>query len=375
MKIAAKRAVTTAAALILSAGALSACSNSVSTGSTSTAPASVSSQAAANAKIGLLLPDNDNARYASADYPLFKQEVAAKCSGCTVIYQNAGASASKQQQQAQAMLTQGVKVLVIAAQDGKAAAQIVRLAKQQNVPVLAYDRLIDSGDVAGYISFDNAKVGRLQATSLTDRMKALDVPSTAGYLEVNGSPTDPNAADFKSGAESVLKASSYKQLAEYDTPDWKPEKAQSWAQGAISQVGASNIKGVYAANDSVGAAVATALRGAGVTSLPPITGQDASLAGIQNILSGTQYMTIYKAFKPEAFGAADAAVQLASGQTPSFATTAKTSSGASVPATLLDPVVVTADNIESTVVKDGLYTADQICTSAYTAACTKYGIK
>lgn len=379
MKTATRRAVTSTVALLLSATALAGCSNSVSSGgngaSTGTTPSAGASSAAANAKIGLLLPDNDNARYASADYPLFKQEVATKCPTCTVVYQNAGADASKQQQQAQAMLTQGVKVLVIAAQDGKAAAQIVRLAKQKNVPVLAYDRLIDSADLAGYISFDNEKVGRLQAQALVDRMKKLNAPTDAGYLEVNGSPTDPNAGQFKAGAESVLSKSGYKQLAEYDTPDWLPAKAQSWAQGSVSKVGGDKVMGVYAANDSVGAAVATALKGAGVKTLPPITGQDASLAGIQNILSGTQYMTIYKAFKPEAFGAADDAVMLAQGQTLSLPTTAKTASGASVPATLLNPVAVTASNIQATVVKDGLYKASQICTSAYKAACATNGIK
>ena len=364
MRTATKRAVISSAALLLTALTLTACSNGASNSGSGSSSTGGATKIVQNAKIGLLLPDTVTPRYATADKPYFEAEVKAKCPSCTVLYQNAAGSASTQQQQAQAMLAQGVKVLVLDPFDGEAAASIVTQAKAKNVPVVSYDRLIDSGDLSAYISFDNEKVGQLQAQALVDRLKALKVASNAGILEVNGSPTDNNASQFKKGAQSVLSKTSYKVLGEYDTPGWDPAKAQTWAQGQISKVGASNVKGVYAA-----------LKAAGVKNLPPVTGQDASLAGIQRILSGEQYMTVYKAFKPEASDAADIAVALAQGQAANLTATATTAKGASVKAELLNPVAVTTANIEDTVVKDGLYKVSDICTSAYQAACTKYGIK
>jgi D-xylose transport system substrate-binding protein len=374
MRTATKRAVISSAALLLTALTLTACSNGAGN-SGSSGSSGGSTKSVQNAKIGLLLPDTVTPRYATADKPYFEAEVKAKCASCTVLYQNAAGSASTQQQQAQAMLAQGVKVLVLDPFDGEAAASIVTQAKAKNVPVVSYDRLIDSGDLSAYISFDNEKVGQLQAQALVDRLKTLKVASNAGILEVNGSPTDNNASQFKKGAQSVLSTTSYKVLGEYDTPGWDPAKAQTWAQGQLSKVGASNVKGVYAANDDTGGAVIAALKAAGVKTLPPVTGQDASLAGVQRILAGEQYMTVYKAFKPEASDAADIAVALAQGQTANLTATATTAKGASVKAELLNPVAVTASNIEDTVVKDGLYKVSDICTTAYQAACTKYGIK
>lgn len=375
MRTATKRAVISSAALLLTALTLTACSNGASTSGSNSSSSAGATKSVQNAKIGLLLPDTVTPRYATADKPYFEAEVKAKCPSCTVLYQNAAGSASTQQQQAQAMLAQGVKVLVLDPFDGEAAASIVTQAKAKNVPVVSYDRLIDSGDISAYISFDNEKVGQLQAQALVDRMKALKLPSNAGILEVNGSPTDNNASQFKKGALSVLSKTSYKVLGEYDTPGWDPAKAQTWAQGQISKVGASNVKGVYAANDDTGGAVIAALKAAGVKTMPPVTGQDASLAGIQRILAGEQYMTVYKAFKPEASDAADIAVALAQGQTANLPSTSTTAKGATVKSELLTPVAVTTANIEDTVVKDGLYKVSDICTSAYQAACTKYGIK
>jgi D-xylose transport system substrate-binding protein len=272
------------------------------------------------------------------------------------------------------MLTQGVKVLVLDPFDGEAAASIVQQAKAKKVPVISYDRLIDSPDLSYYISFDNEKVGQLQGQALVDALKAKKVPAGSGIIMVNGSPTDNNASQFKKGAHSVIDKSGYKVLAEYDTPGWDPAKAQDWASGQISKLGADTITGVYAANDDTGGGVIAALKSSGVKTLPPVTGQDASLAGIQRILSGEQYMTVYKAFKPEASQAADLAIQFAKGKSPKGESTVKTAKGDSVPSTLLDPVAVTTDNVKDTVIKDGLYTTKQVCTSQYAAACSTAGI-
>lgn len=364
------RAFVAAGALLLSAGLLAGCSNGASnTSSTSTAGAGAS-----NAKIGLLLPDNVTERYASADKPYFTAKVKELCAGCTVLYANADGDAAKQQQQAESMLTQGIKVLVLDPFDGEAAAAIVNEAKAKNVPVISYDRLINSPSSSYYISFDNEKVGQLQATALVDEMKKLGLPSDAGIIMVNGSPTDNNASQFKKGAHSVIDKSGLKVLAEYDTPGWDPTQAQNWVAGQVTKFG-NQIKGVYDANDDTAGGAIAALKAGGISPLPPVTGQDAALSGIQRILAGDQYMTVYKAFKPEADQAATLAVELAKGQKPSAPEKTTTAGGASIPSFLLTPVAVTADNIESTVMKDKLYTVAQVCTTAYQAACTKYGIK
>lgn len=375
MKIASKRAAVGVAALVLSIATLTGCSNGASSGGGTGGGSGDNAAAAKSAKIGLLLPDSVTARYASADRPLFTEEIKKQCSGCSVVYANADGDASKQLQQAQSMLTQGVKVLVLDPFDGEAAASIVQQAKAKSVPVISYDRLIDSPDLSYYISFDNEKVGELQGQALVDALKAKNVPSGSGIIMVNGSPTDNNASQFKAGAHKVIDASGYKVLAEYDTPGWDPAKAQDWASGQISKLGADTITGVYAANDDTGGGVIASLKSAGVKTLPPVTGQDASLAGIQRILSGEQYMTVYKAFKPEAYKAADLAVSLAQGKKPSADTSVKTAGGASIKSFLLNPVSVTSKNVEDTVIKDGLYKVSQVCTAQYASACSANGVE
>lgn len=368
MKIATMRAVSVTAALLLTAGTLAGCANG------SESPGGNSGDTSA-AQIGLLLPDSVTARYESADKPYFEAKIKELCPDCKVLYANADGDATKQQQQADSMLTQGVKVLVLDPFDGEAAAAIVASAKAQKVPVISYDRLINSADLNYYISFDNEKVGELQATALVQKLKDDGVaPGDGGILMVNGSPTDNNASQFKAGAHKIIDASGYKVLAEFDTPGWDPPKAQDWVAGQITQFG-SQIKGIYAANDGTGGGAIASLKAAGVTPLPPVTGQDAELAGIQRILAGDQFMTVYKALKPEAERAAQLAIDLVNGKTVKGDTTVKTKSGADIQSFLLVPVAVTVDNIASTVVADGFYKASDICTSAYADACTKAGIK
>lgn len=350
-----------AVALGLTATALTACGNSSSGGSSSSA----SGGSSGGKKIALLLPENKTARYEAFDKPLFEAAVKAACSDCTVIYSNAGQDAAKQQQQAEAALTQGANVLVLDAVDGKSAVTIVQNAKSQGVPVVSYDRFVAGSDY--YVSFDNQKVGELQGKGLVDAMKA-NGKTSGDIVMINGSPTDANAADFKKGAHSVLDSSGYTIKAEYDTPDWSPDKAQAWMESQIGSV-KNNLVGVYAANDGTAGGAIAALKGGGVNPLPPVTGQDAELAAIQRIISGDQALTIYKAIKPEAEDAAKNALALANKQKP-----ASSADKEGVPATLLEPIVVTKDNIKDTVIKDGFYKASDICTAEYAAACTKLGI-
>ncbi len=325
---------------------------------------------AKSGKIALLLPETKTARYEAADRPYFEQKLKQLCSGCTVVYSNASQDAAKQQSQAEAALTQGVKVLVLDAVDGKAAANIVAKAKQQNVPVVSYDRLA-SGPVDYYVSFDNKKVGQLQGTALLQALGS-KATTSSNIVMINGAPTDPNAGQFKEGAHSVLdgKVTIGK---EYDTPDWSPDKAQSEMDQAITALGKGKIVGVYAANDGTAGGAIAAMKGAGFSPIPPTTGQDAELAAIQRIVAGDQYMTVYKAIKPEAERAAELANDLLQGKQPPGDTTVN-NGDQDVKSFLLTPVAVTKDNIKDTVIKDGFYKASQICTGAYAKACTAAGL-
>ena len=323
-------------------------------------------------KIALLLPETKTARYESKDRPLFEAKVKALCSDCQIIYNNANQDASAQQSQAEAALTNGAKVLVLDAVDGAAAAAIANKAKQSNVPVISYDRLIlNTPNVNYYISFDNQAVGKLQGTSL---LQALGGKTNPSIVMINGAPTDNNAKLFKQGAHSVLDGK-VNVAKEYDTPDWSPDQAQNEMTQALTAL-ANKLDGVYAANDGTGGGAIAAMKSAGLKPLPPVTGQDAELAAIQRILIGEQYMTVYKAIGPEAEGAAELAVNLVNGTTvPSSKINGKTNNGnTDVPSQLLTPVAVTKDTIKTTVVADKFWTAADICTAQYASACTAAGI-
>jgi len=324
--------------------------------------------------IALLLPETKTARYEAADRPYFEDKFKQLCADCEIVYSNADQDAAKQQQQAEAALTKGAKVLVLDPVDGKSAATIVAKAAQQGVKVLSYDRLTQ-GPIDAYISFDNERVGQLQGEAL---LEALGSKASSGNIVwINGDPTDNNASQFKKGAHSALdgKVTIGK---EYDTPEWSPDNAQRQMEQAITALGKDTIIGVYAANDGTAGGAIAAMKGAGFAPLPPVTGQDAELAAIQRILIGEQYMTVYKAIKPEAEFAAQIAYNLLTGK-PTFEgvdadeTTTKNDTK-DVPSVLLTPVVVTKDNIKDTVVKDGFHKATDLCTGAYAQACTELGI-
>jgi D-xylose transport system substrate-binding protein len=325
-------------------------------------------------KIGMLLPESKTTRYEQFDKPYMEAKLKELCPKCEVLYQNADQDSAKQQSQAEAMLTQGAKVLILDAVDAKAAGGIVTNAQNQKVPVVAYDRLA-SGPVNYYVSFDNNKVGQVQGQALLAALSANGAdPKSGSIVMINGSPTDPNAADFKAGAHSVLDGK-VNIGQEYDTPDWSPDKAQSEMEQGITAVGKDKIKGVYAANDGTAGGAIAAMKGAAFTPIPPTTGQDAELAAIQRILAGDQYMTVYKAIKPEAETAAAMAIAAATGKDYTGQTTVKKNNGTKdVTAVLLNPVAVNKSNIKQTVIQDGFYTADQICTAQYAQACQAAGI-
>jgi D-xylose transport system substrate-binding protein len=366
-----RRAVVPALALLLVA-ATAACG---SDNNKSESSSSGGSSSGSGKKIALLLPETKTARYETQDRPLFEAKVKSLCSDCQILYSNADQDASKQQSQAEAALTNGANVLVLDPVDSASAASIVNQAKQKNVPVISYDRLITDAPVNFYISYDNEKVGKLQATALTKKLSDDGVKS-GPVVMINGAPTDNNAKLFKQGAHSVLDSSGYKIGVEYDTPDWSPDKAQSEMEQAITKLGKTGFVGVYAANDGTGGGAIAAMKSSGITPLPPTTGQDAELAAIQRILAGEQYMTVYKATKPEAEIAAEVAIALAKGdKPPSGQVNQQVDNGqGKVPSQILDPVSVTKDNVKDTVVADGFWTAQQICTKDFASACQAAGI-
>ncbi|MFF0079558.1 sugar ABC transporter substrate-binding protein [Streptomyces canus] len=331
-----------------------------------------SSSGSGGKSIGLLLPDNVTTRYEKFDKPYFEAKVKELCSDCTVSYANAAADPAKQAQQMSSMVTKGVKVIVVSAQDSAAIKSSIASAVSKGVKVVAYDRLAQ-GPVSAYVSFDNVKVGQLQGQALLDALGSKATPKSKVVM-INGDEADPNAAQFKEGAHKVLDGKV--DIAYEQSGLWKDTVAAQKMSAAITQLGAKNIAGVYAANDGMAGGIANTLKGAGISGIP-LTGQDAELAAIQRIVAGTQSATVYKPYKGEADNAAELAVNLLQGKDiKSLADTQVTSgSGDKVQAKLLTPISVTVKNIKDTVVKDGLYTVGDICTANYAAACKTAGLQ
>ena len=346
-------------------------SSNNSSSSTASSGASSGSTSAKGGKIAFLLPESKTARYETQDRPLFEAKVKALCPGCQILYSNADQDASKQQQQAEAALTQGAKVMVLDPVDGAAAATIVKQANSKGVPVISYDRLLLNSKPDYYVEFNSPSVGKIQGKALADKLG-----NKGTIVMINGAPTDNNAKLFKQGALSVLDGSGIKIAKSYDTPDWSPDKAQSEMEQAITAVGKGNFQGVYAANDGTAGGAIAAMKSAGIDPKTiPTTGQDAELAAIQRILAGDQFMTVYKPIKPLADIAAKWAVALANGQKPTGANSTENNGQTNVPTLKLPVTAVTAANVKSTVIKDGYWKAADVCTGAFASACQKAGIQ
>jgi D-xylose transport system substrate-binding protein len=254
---------------------------------------------------------------------------------------------------------------------------MVQRAKQSNIPVISYGRLVANADLDYFVSIDPFKVGQQQATALLDALKASGKP-TPSIVAIHGSPTDSNAGPYKKGAHSILDAAGAKVVKEYDTPDWSPDRAQREMEQAITAVGKDGFDGVYVANDGMAGGVIAALKGAGINpATRPVTGQDAELAAIQRILAGEQLMTVYQPIIDIAESAAELAVPTAQGEKPpANLAKDKVDNGAKqVPSVLLDTIAIQEDNIESTVVKDGFLDIGEICTGKYTQACKEAGLQ
>ncbi|MET9035901.1 sugar ABC transporter substrate-binding protein [Streptomyces mirabilis] len=326
--------------------------------------------------VGLLLPEKANTRYEKFDYPIIEQQVAKLTNNKgKVDYANAAQDATKQSQQFQQMVADKVDVILVDAVDSKAIASDVQKAKDAGIPVIAYDRLAQ-GPIDAYISFDNELVGQVQGKALLEALGT--EASSKKIVMMNGSPTDPNAAQFKSGALGELNGKVVISKT-YDTKDWDPAVGKANMEKAISAIGLSNIAGVYSANDGLAGAVIDAMKTMGVSKVPPVTGQDAELDAVQRIVRGEQYMSVYKSYPDEASAAAEMAVAKVQGRGIEFDALTRdkvdSPTNKKIPSQLMPVVALTKANIKETVIQDGIYTVKQICTSSTKADCTAIGLK
>ncbi|MEO3752425.1 substrate-binding domain-containing protein [Streptomyces sp. B6B3] len=331
--------------------------------------------APAEGAIALLLPEAKTARYETTDRPTFVDVVGQRCPGCEVYYANADQNAATQQQQAESMLARGADVLVLDAVDTVAAASIVREAQRHDVPVIAYDRFIADADIDYYVSFDSELIGYLQGAALVTAVEEAarrEGPhpdgSAPGILLVHGAPTERNAGDLSAGVARALEGANIEVLAEYHTPDWSPDKATDWVESQVTRFG-DRIDGVYAANDGIAGGAIAAMKAAGFDPVPPVTGQDGELAAAQRIISGDQYMTVFKATTEQARSAAELAVRVLRGETPRTTATIE-----GVPSLLLAPRAVGVHDVERVLVDGGVHSVEDICTRYYEDACARTGL-
>lgn len=318
--------------------------------------------------MAFLMPDTGSTRYELADRPGFEDRLAELCEDCEPLYNNADGSVDKQAQQFNSALAQGAEVIVLDPVDSAAAVSLVNAAKARGAKVIAYDRPIPDVEVDYYVSFDNQEIGRQISTSLVEQVKSKPIPPGSGILIVNGSPTDAAAGLIKEGIHEGVDDSGVPVLAEYDTIEWKPENAQKWVAGQISRFG-DKIVGVVAANDGTAGGAIAAFKAAGIDPNPPVSGNDATVAGLQLIIAGDQYNTISKPSQIVGAASAEVAVEFINGAEPEASEELFGS-----PTNLFAPTLVTAENLKAEIIDQEINTASDLCTGEYAAACAEFGI-
>jgi D-xylose transport system substrate-binding protein len=343
---------------------LSACGSDESSGSDNGG-----GDGAAEGKIGVILPDTKSSvRWESADRPAL--EAAFEEAGVDYDIQNAENDVDRMTQIADTMIGNEVTVLAIVNLDSESGAAIQEKAAAAGVATIDYDRLTLGGSAKYYVSFDNTKVGELQGQGLADCLGDKD----ANIVYLNGSPTDNNATLFAEGAHSVLdEMTNYKNVGEQSVPEWDNEQAATIFQQLYTAAD-GKVDGVLAANDGLGGAAIGILEGAGQAGKVPVTGQDATVEGLQNVLAGTQCMTVYKSAKQEAAALAEVAIALVNGEdAETTGTTVDSSDQSEVPSILLDPQSITKENVGD-VITDGGQKAEDVCSGEFAAMCTEAGI-
>jgi D-xylose transport system substrate-binding protein len=357
-----------AAVGLLAAGSTAACGgDSGDDSGSSTSTSSVG-------KVGVILPDTASSQRWGSDDPKFLK-AAFDAAGVTVDIQNAQGDKSQFQTIADGMISSGVKVLMIVNLDSGTGKAVLDKAKAAGIATIDYDRLTLGGGAQYYVSFDNTAVGKLQGEGLVQCLTDMKA-SKPVVAELNGSPTDNNATLFAEGYNSVLDPKyadgTYVKGPNQSVPDWDNAQAATIFEQMLTQN--KKIKGVLAANDGLGNAVISVLKKQSLNGKVPVTGQDATVQGLQNILAGDQCMTVYKAIKQEADSAADLAISLAKGEKKSVdQKVTDPESNADVPAVLLTPKSITKATVKD-VVADGFVTKEQLCTGDFAKLCTDNGV-
>jgi D-xylose transport system substrate-binding protein len=361
---------------VVAAVAVSACSSSKSKTSTSGSGGGSSNKPV----VGVILPDTTTSnRYTLYDQPLL--QAAFDAAGVKATIQNAHGSASTFVSDAQSMITEGVKVLLIDPADPATGISVEQQAKAANVKVIDYDRVNLGGVAPYYVSFDNEDVGKLQAQTLLDCLKAQGVDSPKIIMMDGGTDVDNNAVLFKKGAHEILDplqaAGKLKIVEEGVVKGWDVTQAAPTFTQALTAAG-GQVDGVLAANDDIANAVIGVLKGSGLNGHVVVTGQDSGTEGLQNIITGQQSMTIFKNVKLEAAAAAQLAIALISGKSPSAAglTLSKfddpTKPSHNIQALLLPAQVITQANVTD-VTKTGILKVSDVC-KGITSQCSALGI-
>ncbi|KOV79139.1 sugar ABC transporter substrate-binding protein [Nocardia sp. NRRL S-836] len=366
--------IAVAAGLALAVSACGANTSSGTGGSSNT-----NSGSTGGAKVGVILPETaSSARWEGFDKPLL--EKALKAEGLDPDIQNAQGDVQKFSTLADGMINAGVKVLIIATPNSEVGASVAKKAQAQGIQVIDYDRLNLGGSSSYYVSFDNVKVGELQGQGMADALK--NSPQGANVIEIEGAPTDNNATLFADGQKKVLKplydSGKLKLVQSQPIDNWDNQKGgQVFEQILTSNSG--KVDGVVAANDGLAGAVITILKKVGLNGKVPVTGQDATPDGLQAVLRGDQYMTVFKPINEEAQAAAKLAAALAKGDTAGADALANKKEkdpkgNRDVKSVLLTPQLITKDKVKA-VVDAGFVKASEICVADTQAACTELGIK
>jgi D-xylose transport system substrate-binding protein len=357
-----------AAVGLLATGSMAAC------GDDSGSDSGSSSGGSSVGKVGVILPDTASSQRWGSDDPKFLK-AAFDAAGVAVDIQNAQGDKSQFQTIADGMISSGVKVLMIVNLDSGTGKAVLDKAKAAGIATIDYDRLTLNGGANYYVSFDNVAVGKLQGEGLVKCLTDMKA-SKPLVAELNGSPTDNNATLFKEGYDSVLKpkydSGDYVKGPDQSVPDWDNAQGGTIFEQMLTEK--KDIKGVLAANDGLGNAVISVLKKNKLNGKVPVTGQDATVQGLQNILAGDQCMTVYKAIKQEADAAADLAISLAKGEKKDVSQSiTDPESNAAVPSVLLTPKAIFKDSVKD-VVADGFVTKDQLCTGDFAKLCTDNGV-
>ena len=360
-----RRGILTVAAVgLLATGGLAACGEESDSGGGTATP-----------KIGVILPDSASSdRWETADRRYL--EAAFKAAGVEYDIQNAQNDKDKFQTIADQMITNGANVLMIVNLDSGTGKAVLERAKSQGVLTIDYDRLTVGGSAEYYVSFDNVAVGRLMGEGLTKCLTDKGVKNPV-IATLNGAQTDNNASLLKEGYDEALKAKydtkEYVKGPEQWVPEWNNTQAGTIFEQMLTQQN-GKIDGVIAANDGLGNAVVSVLKKNKLNGRVPVTGQDATVQALQNILAGDQCVTIYKAVKKQADAAAELAIALAKGERKQTGQTVKDpETGRDVPSVLLDPKPIYKENVRD-VVADGYVTKEELCVDAFAQLCAEAGV-